>query len=258
MEKNEFKLTIEEVYVIARSQDISNLYGLEDVLENAETSPKKREKIEESLIKRGFAERTTRFSVSGNLKLIFNIWSNPRRIITNEGKNIRKKEFYGVFIEDQYVLYVHFQKSTITVKYLPIMNLKNMIDLIFDYKEPARISKKYDFTYPTRDLELIINAAFQKKVQPIQDFIRTTDNALKAEDIYEISNLIKGGASSKFVIATVVNTDEQSISSCRVYITEKACYLYMKTESAYKRFKRSTILKGMLCDCIEKMLSFER
>lgn len=254
METNEFKLSLEEVYVISRSLDITNLYGLEEVLEKAETSPKKRDKIEDGLVKKGLAEKNTKFVIGDNLNLVFDIWANPRRIITNEGKNVRKKEFYGVFIVDEYVLYVAFCKN-VTVKYLPRMNLKNMTDLIFDYKEPARISKKYDFSFPTRDLNLIINAAYQKKVQPINDFIRATDNALKAEDIYEISNYIK--ESKKFIIATVVNTDESSIASCRIYITEKACFLYMNVESAYKRFKRSIILKGMLCDCIERMLSLE-
>lgn len=254
MEANEFKLSLEEVYVLSRIMDISNLYGLEEVLEKAETSPKKREKIEDSLVKKGYAEKSSKLSPSDNIELVFDIWANPKRIITNEGKNVRKKEFYGVFVADEYVLYVAYAKN-IYLKYLPKMNLKNMLDLIFDYKEPARISKKYEFSYPTRDLELILNAAYQKKVQPINDFIRTTDNALKAEDVYEIANLVK--ESSSFIIASVVNTDESSVSSCRIYITDKACFLYMKTESAYKRFKRSVILKGMLCDCLEKMLSLD-
>lgn len=251
---HEFNFSLEEVYVICRMLNIGTLYGLEEVLEKGETSPRKNTKIKETFIKKGYAEGTiNNITVASNLKLVFDIWSNPKRIVTNEGKNIRKKEFYGVFIIEDYVLYVAFKKNSVYLKYLPIMNLKNMTDLIFDYKEPARISKRYEFTYPTRDLELIINAAEKKSIQAINDFVRTTENAIKADDIYEISNLIKNN--SGYIIATVVNLDESHVSSCRIYITDKACFLYMRTESVYKKFKRSTILKGMLCDCIERMLA---
>lgn len=251
---HEFNLSMEDVYVICRMQNIGTLYGIEEVLDKAETSPKKNQKIKETLIKKGYAEGTINsISLASNVRLVFDIWSNPRRIVTNEGKNIRKKEFYGVFVDQDYVLYVAYKKNSVYLKYLPLMNLKNMTDLIFDYKEPVRISKRYEFTYPTRDLELIINAAEKKSIQAINDFVRTTDHAIKADDIYEISDLIKN--SPGYIIATVVNTDDSSISTCKIYITDKACFLYMKTESVYKKFRRSTILKGMLCDCIERILS---